>query len=87
LNPRALLAAVVVAASLTSARALPGSPQEPPPQELPASEPPASPAEEREGSSLFPRFNFYLPEGRADIRLLKPIRNSLFEMQVAYNFV
>lgn len=38
-------------------------------------------------STLMPQFNFYLPDGRADIRLLKPIRNSLFEMQIAYNFV
>ncbi len=29
----------------------------------------------------------YLPEGRFDFRLLKPIRNSLFENQVNYNFV
>jgi hypothetical protein len=29
----------------------------------------------------------YLPEGRADFRLIKPIRNSLFENQIAYNFV
>jgi len=36
---------------------------------------------------LLPRVNVYLPEGRADIRLLKPIRNSLFENQIAYNFV
>ena len=46
-----------------------------------------APAEEPDNSGLLPRFNLYLPDGRADIRLLKPIRNSLFEMQVAYNFV
>ncbi|MCA1580175.1 MAG: hypothetical protein LC796_02040 [Acidobacteria bacterium] len=46
-----------------------------------------APAEEPDTSGLLPRFNLYLPDGRADIRLLKPIRNSLFEMQVAYNFV
>lgn len=47
-------------------------------------EPPPS---EPEKGGLLPRLNFYLPEGRADIRLLKPIRNSLFENQIAYNFV
>ena len=45
------------------------------------------PSFEPEKSGILPRLNFYLPEGRADIRLLKPIRNSLFENQVAYNFV
>lgn len=47
----------------------------------------APPAEAPDNSGLLPRFNLYLPDGRADIRLLKPIRNSFFEMQVAYNFV
>lgn len=60
-----------------------GAGQQTPPQDPAA----APPAEEPESGGLLPRFNLYLPEGRADIRLLKPIRNSLFETQVAYNFV
>jgi hypothetical protein len=59
--------------------------QEPPPSNPPPAHP-GSP-DEPETSSILPRFNFYLPDGHADIRLTKPIRNSLFEMQVAYNFV
>jgi hypothetical protein len=31
--------------------------------------------------------NVFVPEGRAEIRLLKTIRNSLFENQINYNFV
>lgn len=57
------------------------------PQTPPQDPAAAPPAEEPETGGLLPRFNLYLPEGRADIRLLKPIRNSLFETQVAYNFV
>jgi hypothetical protein len=45
------------------------------------------PPPETEKLALFPDLNVYLPEGRADIRLLKPIRNSLFENQINYNFV
>ena len=52
-----------------------------------AAQPEAPPPEEPERGGIFPRVNIYLPEGRADIRLLKPIRNSLFENQIAYNFV
>lgn len=47
-------------------------------------EPPPS---EPEKGAILPRLTVYLPEGRADIRLLKAIRNSLFENQIAYNFV
>jgi hypothetical protein len=49
----------------------------------PESTPPAQP----EKTGIIPDVNVYLPEGRADIRLLKPIRNSLFETQINYNFV
>jgi hypothetical protein len=52
---------------------------------LPAPSP--TPAPEPEKTGIFPEINVYLPEGRADIRLLKPIRNSLFENQINYNFV
>ncbi len=45
------------------------------------------PAPDEPERGLLPRVNVYVPEGRADIRLLKPIRNSLFENQIAYNFV
>ena len=66
----------------------PQDPVEAPPQQTPPQDPAAAPsAEEPETGGLLPRFNLYLPEGRADIRLLKPIRNSLFETQIAYNFV
>ncbi|HEY3172134.1 MAG TPA: hypothetical protein VGK86_06090 [Thermoanaerobaculia bacterium] len=58
----------------------------PPPTITPAPAP-LPPPPEPEKTGLFPDVNFYLPEGRADIRLLKPIRNSLFENQVNYNFV
>jgi hypothetical protein len=50
---------------------------------LPTPVPPPEP----EKTGIFPDVNVYLPEGRADIRLLKPIRNSLFENQINYNFV
>ena len=50
-------------------------------------EPPPLPPEEPERPGILPRLNVYLPEGRADFRLIKPIRNSLFENQIAYNFV
>jgi hypothetical protein len=49
--------------------------------------PPPPPPAEPEMTGIVPDVNFYLPEGRADIRLLKPIRNSLFESQINYNFV
>lgn len=58
---------------------LAAQPEDPPPE--------GPPPEEPERGGIFPRINVYLPEGRADIRLLKPIRNSLFENQIAYNFV
>jgi hypothetical protein len=53
----------------------------------PGSKPENAPAREPEKSGIFPSVNVYLPEGRADIRLIKPIRNSLFENQITYNFV
>jgi Omp85 superfamily domain len=64
-------------------------PAQPPPapEPSPAEEPTPAPAPEPEKSSVFPSINVYLPEGRADIRLVKPIRNSLFENQIDYNFV
>ncbi|HEY3170388.1 MAG TPA: hypothetical protein VGK08_05235, partial [Thermoanaerobaculia bacterium] len=52
-----------------------------------APEPTPPPPTEPEKSGIFPSLNVYLPEGRADIRFLKPIRNSLFENQINYNFV
>jgi hypothetical protein len=52
-----------------------------------AATPTPIPPPENEKLALFPDLNVYLPEGRADIRLLKPIRNSLFENQINYNFV
>jgi Omp85 superfamily domain len=38
-------------------------------------------------SGILPSLNVYLPEGRADFRFIKAIRNSLFENQINYNFV
>jgi hypothetical protein len=64
-----------------SPRASPAAPAVAPEQTPPP--PPAEP----EKSGIFPSLNVYLPEGRADIRFLKPIRNSLFENQINYNFV
>ena len=49
--------------------------------------PPPTPPSEPEKSGILPSLNVYLPEGRADIRLIKAIRNSLFENQINYNFV
>jgi len=48
---------------------------------------PVPPPAEPEKSGILPSLNVYLPEGRADIRLIKAIRNSLFENQINYNFV
>lgn len=76
---RLLLAGAVLIGLRARAQAQADAPPEPPPDPLPAEEP--------ERGGVFPRVTFYLPEGRADIRLTKPIRNSLFESQVAYNFV
>lgn len=61
----------------------------PTPRETPVPPPPPASVTppEPEKSGIFPDVNVYLPEGRADIRLLKPIRNSLFENQINYNFV
>lgn len=52
----------------------------PVPEPTPTPEPP-------EKTGILPSLNLYLPEGRADIRLIKAIRNSLFENQIDYNFV
>ena len=54
---------------------------------VPAEPSAPAPPPEPEKTGIFPDVNIYLPEGRADIRLLKPIRNSLFENQINYNFV
>ncbi len=63
----------------------PGPGTEPSPEPTPTSE--TGPPREPEKSGIFPSINVYLPEGRADIRLVKPIRNSLFENQITYNFI
>ena len=75
---------LALAAAIAPAQTEPETPGGPPPDAVVS---PMRPADEPETSTLLPRFNFCLPDGRADIRLLKPIRNSLFEMQIAYNFV
>ncbi|MEO6326739.1 MAG: hypothetical protein ABIT01_18770, partial [Thermoanaerobaculia bacterium] len=38
-------------------------------------------------TGIVPRLNLYLPEGQADIRLSRLIKNSLFETQFEYDFV
>ncbi len=48
---------------------------------------PSPPLPEPEKSGILPSLNVYLPEGRADFRIIKAIRNSLFENQINYNFV
>src|SRR5262249_34995178 len=54
---------------------------------------PTRPPDERsstmrpEDTGLIPRLNLYLPEGQADFRLSKLIKNSLFENQFDYDFV
>lgn len=66
------------------------APAESPPAEFrsPTPEPTATPPPpEPDQSGILPSLNVYLPEGRADIRLMKAIRNSLFENQINYNFV
>ncbi len=68
--------------SLPAETPAPGT--EPSPEPTPAAE---TGPREAEKSGIFPSINVYLPEGRADIRLVKPIRNSLFENQITYNFV
>ncbi|HEV8611750.1 MAG TPA: hypothetical protein VGS98_16970 [Thermoanaerobaculia bacterium] len=72
-----------------TAAASPGPAETPPsePRSL-TPEPTATPVPpEPERSGILPSLNVYLPEGRADIRLMKAIRNSLFENQINYNFV
>lgn len=43
--------------------------------------------EESSETGIVPRLNLYLPEGQADIRLSRLIKNSLFETQFEYDFV
>ena len=87
---------VLATAARVAAQTAPPAPTPTPPAVL-SEAPPAAPATtptptppplpEPEKTGIFPDVNFYLPEGRADIRLIKPIRNSLFENQINYNFV
>jgi hypothetical protein len=76
----------------------PGPDASAPPDAEPTSTPtpapsPTPPPDERpavlrpEDSGLIPRLNLYLPEGQADFRLSKLIKNSLFENQFDYDFV
>ena len=74
----------------TPAESATETPAEPPaadPTPAPDAPPGGGAPREPEKSGIFPSINVYLPEGRADIRLVKPIRNSLFENQINYNFV
>ena len=85
---------VTAVAALAAAQTVPPGPTPTPPAvpaeatPVPAITPaPLPPPAEPEVTGIVPDVNIYLPEGRADIRLLKPIRNSLFESQINYNFV
>ena len=69
----------------SSVTAQPPQPKSPPAATAPAS--PPAPVEPPEKTGILPSLNVYLPEGRADIRFIKAIRNSLFENQINYNFV
>lgn len=42
---------------------------------------------EAPGGGIIPTLNLYLPEGQADIRLSRLVKNSLFESQFEYDFV
>jgi len=89
----AFLLVTAVAASAAAQTVPPGPTPTPPAVSLEATPVPAitpappPPPAEPEMTGIVPDVNIYLPEGRADIRLLKPIRNSLFESQINYNFV
>jgi hypothetical protein len=61
------------------------SPTPAPGEEAVAAESP--PAPPPPSGDVVGRLNIYFPEGRADLRFLKPIRNSLFETQLIYDFV
>lgn len=66
------------------------APEPPAPEPTAAATPsptPAPPEEKPSDSGLIPRLNLYLPEGQADFRLSKLIKNSLFENQFDYDFV
>jgi hypothetical protein len=65
------------------------SPSPPPaePNRAAVSPAPTPAPAEPEKIGILPSLNVYLPEGRADIRFIKAIRNSLFENQINYNFV
>jgi hypothetical protein len=85
---------VTAVAASAAAQTVPPGPTPTPPAvsaeatPVPAITPvPPPPPAEPEVTGIVPDVNIYLPEGRADIRLLKPIRNSLFESQINYNFV
>lgn len=56
-----------------------------PSEAVPPAVPPAPPPSSDTG--IIPRLNLYLPEGQADFRLSKLIKNSLFENQFEYDFV
>jgi len=75
------------ASMLPSPTPTPSASASPGEQPSPVPSPTPPPPEEQETGAIFPSINVYLPEGQADIRLVKPIRNSLFENQIAYNFV
>jgi hypothetical protein len=87
--------AAIAAGQVPTLTPTPTAAASPGPAETPSGEPrsltpeptatPVPPEPERSG--ILPSLNVYLPEGRADIRLMKAIRNSLFENQINYNFV
>lgn len=54
---------------------------------LPPSQQPPTTRPAPESRDIFPNLNLYLPEGEADLRVRKLIKNVLFESQIQYNFV
>jgi hypothetical protein len=94
--PRAAALALLLALGVSAPAQEPEKDPPPPPEaELaPATQEPPKPAQEpvppekpAADSGLIPRLNLYLPEGQADFRLSKLIKNSLFENQFEYDFV
>ncbi len=85
MNPRsaALLLATFVGIA-ARAQDVPAPSPTPTPPISPSEEPPPARSDD---SGLIPRLNLYLPEGQADFRLSKLIKNSLFENQFDYDFV
>lgn len=88
---------VVFAAAIVTFSAFGQEPPPPPttPPPVPTAPPQTEPtpvlspaaAASYDRKDAFPNVNIYLPEGQADIRLRKLIKNVLFESQISYRFI